>query len=166
MHLMLRAPGRVCALSNPLPSNRIRAQIAAAQRARLPATVLTIGETVWRRALHHLEQPGGILFVAADEQSPGRVSAPACGRDLDPRTNLHKIVRIASRTGAIVLPFYSERLPGTRFVTRVLKPREFPRKPKMSVEEQSHHVTQLDALYSPSVLRLIDQWFGLLDFGR
>jgi Kdo2-lipid IVA lauroyltransferase/acyltransferase len=164
--LFHRAPGRVCALSNPLPRNRVRAQIAAAQHARLPGTVLTIDGTVWRRAVHHLEQAGRILFVAADEHAEGRVSAPSCGRELDPRVNLHKIVRIASRTGAIVLPVYSERLGGARFVTHVLKPREFPRKLKMSPEEQLRHVAHLDALYAPAVLRLIDQWFGLLEFGR
>jgi Kdo2-lipid IVA lauroyltransferase/acyltransferase len=160
------APGRVAALSNPLPPNRVRAQIAAAQHARLPGIVLTIDGTVWRRALRHVERPGGVLFVAADEQAEGRISTPSCGRELDPRVNLHKIVRIASRTGAIVLPLYSERLAGARFVTHVLPPREFPRKLKMSPDEQSHHVAHLDTLYAPAIMRLIEQWFGLLEFGR
>jgi KDO2-lipid IV(A) lauroyltransferase len=161
-----QAPGRVCALSNPLPSNRVHAQVAALQHSRSPGTVLTFDGSVWRHAVRHLEQPGGVLFVAVDEQAEGRVSVPSFGRELDSRANVHKIVRIAARTGAIILPLCSERLAGARFVTHVLEPLEFPRMLKLSPEEQLQHVANLDALYAPAVLRLIDQWFGLLDFGR
>jgi KDO2-lipid IV(A) lauroyltransferase len=159
-----RAPGRLGGLANPLPSNRVRAQVAAMQRGRLGADVMTIDGNVWRRAVQHLEQPGGILFVAADEQAEDHVSPPSFGRALDSRGNLGKIVRIAARTGAIVLPLYSERLAGATFVTHVLPPLEFLRKLKISAEEQLQHVTHLDALYAPAILRLIDQWFGLLEY--
>jgi KDO2-lipid IV(A) lauroyltransferase len=159
-----RAPGRLGGLANPMPSNRVRAQVAALQRGRLGANVMTIGGNVWRRAVEHLEKPGGILFVAADTQVEGRGSTPFHGRTLDPRGNLDKIVRIAARTGAVVLPLYSERLAGAKFVTHVLPPLEFPRKLKLSVEEQLHHVAHLDALFGPAILRLIDQWFGLLEY--
>jgi KDO2-lipid IV(A) lauroyltransferase len=159
-----RAPGRLGGLANPLPSNRVRAQVAAMQRGRLGAEVMTIDGNVWRRAVQHLEQRAGILFVASDEQAEDHVSTPSCGRALDSRGNLGKIVRIAARTGAIVLPLYSERLAGASFVTHVLAPLEFPRKLKIGAEEQLHHVAHLDALFSPAILRLIDQWFGLLDY--
>jgi KDO2-lipid IV(A) lauroyltransferase len=159
-----RAPGRVCALSNPLPQNRARAQVAAMQHGRLPGKVLYIDSNVWRRALQHLEQPGGILYVAADEQVQDRVSAPSFGRALDSRVNLYKIVRMAARTGAIILPLYSERLAGATFITHVLQPLEFARKGKMSSEEQEQQVQRLDDLYGAAILRLIDQWFGLLDY--
>jgi KDO2-lipid IV(A) lauroyltransferase len=159
-----RAPGRLGGMANPLPTNRVRAQIAAMQRGRLAATVLTVDGNVWRRAVEHLEQPGGLLFIAADEKAEDHVSTPACGRVLDTRGNLGKIVRMAARTGAIILPLYSERLAGARFVTHVLPPLEFPRKLKINLDEQLHHVAHLDALYSPAILRLIDQWFGLLEY--
>ena len=160
-----RAPGRLSGLANPRPSNRVRAQVAALQRGRLDATELIVDASVWRRAVQHLERPGGMLFIAADEQqAEDRVSTPACGRPLDSRGNLGKIVRMAARTGAIVLPLYSERLGGAKFVTHVLPPLEFPRKLKISAEEQLHHITRLDALYTPAILRLIDQWFGLLEY--
>jgi len=159
-----RAPGRLAALANPLPPNRVQAQIAALQRGRQGFTVLTIDGNVWRRALRHLEQPGGILMVASDEQVEGRVSAPSFGRALDSRVNLAKIVRMAARTGAIILPLYSERLAGARFATQVLPPLEFPRKLKLSPEEHQQRVACLDALFAPVVLRLIDQWFGLIEY--
>jgi len=88
------APGRFGGLANPLPSNRVRAQVAAMQRGRLGADVMTIDGNVWRRAVQHLEQRAGILFVASDEQAEDHVSTPSCGRALDSRGNLGKIVRI------------------------------------------------------------------------
>jgi KDO2-lipid IV(A) lauroyltransferase len=162
--LALSAPGRVCALSNPMPPNRVQSQIALMQHARMPAKVLTFDATVWRGALQHLEQPGGILFVAIDEVMAGRVSTPSLGRPLDPHANVHKIVRIAARTGAIILPLYSQRLPGARFVTRVLPALEFQKQGRIDPDEQLARVLQLDRTYETAVLSLLDQWFGLLDF--
>ena len=162
--LSLSAPGRVCALSNPMPPNRVQAQIAVMQHARLPGKVLTFDGTVWRRALQHLEQPGGILFVAIDEVMDGRVSTPCFGRAPDPHANVQKIVRIAARTGAIILPLYSQRLDGARFCTRILPPLEFRKQNRISPEQQQASVMQLDRTYETAVLRLLDQWFGLLDF--
>jgi KDO2-lipid IV(A) lauroyltransferase len=159
-----RAPGRIGFLANPPPRNRVRAQIAMTQRERTGALFMTIDGNVWRRALQHLEQPGAILGVAVDELAADRVAIPSFGRALNSRGNLGKIVRMASRTGAIVLPLYSERLAGARFVTRVLPPMEFPRKLKIGADEQLPRIAQLDALFAPAVLRLIDQWFGLLDY--
>ena len=117
-----RAPGRLAALANPLPSNRVQAHIAHLQRGRQGFTVMSIDGNVWRRAMRHVEQPGAILMVAADEQVDGRVSAPSFGRTLDTRVNLAKIVRMASRTGAIILPLYSERLDGARFAMYFFPP--------------------------------------------
>jgi len=159
-----RAPGRLAALANPLPRNRVQAHIASLQRGQQGFTVMTIDGNVWRRAMRHVEQPGSILMVAADEQVEGRVSAPSFGRALDSRVNLAKIVRIAARTGAIILPLYSERLGGARFATQVLPPLEFPRKLRLSAEEHLQRVAHLDALFGPVVLRLIDQWFGLIEY--
>ncbi|HWW19783.1 MAG TPA: hypothetical protein VNZ06_03175, partial [Steroidobacteraceae bacterium] len=141
--LSLNAPGRVCALSNPMPPNRVQAQIAVMQHARLPGKVVTFDANVWRRALEHLEQPGGILFIAIDEVMEGRVSIPCFGRPLDAESNVHKIVRIAARTGAIILPLYSERLEGARFCTRILQPLEFRKQGRLEPEEQRSHVEQL-----------------------
>jgi KDO2-lipid IV(A) lauroyltransferase len=162
--LSLRAPGRVCALANPMPPNRIQAQIATMQHGRMPAKVVTFDGNAWRHALAHLQQPGSILFIAADERPQGRVSLPSFGRPLDPSANAHKIVRVAARTGAVILPLYSERLPGARFCTHVLPPVEIARQSGSDPQHLQRYVTQLDALYHAPVLRLLDQWFGLLDY--
>jgi Kdo2-lipid IVA lauroyltransferase/acyltransferase len=162
--LSFSAPDRVCALSNPMPPNRVQAQIATLQHARLPLQVLTFDSNVWRRALQHLDRPGAILFVAVDEVVEGRVSTPSFGRELASGANVRKVVRIAARTGAIILPLYSERLSGAHFCTRVLKPLELPRQTRLDAPEQQALVLQLDRAYEGAVRALIDQWFGLLDF--
>jgi Kdo2-lipid IVA lauroyltransferase/acyltransferase len=162
--LAARSPRPAAGLANPLPSNRARAQVAALQRGRLAGTELTVDGNVWRRAVQHLEQPGGVLLMAVDEQVQGRVSVPFSGRTFDARSNLSKIVRIAARTGATILPLYSERLAGARFVTHVLRPVEFEPNRKLSLEEQWQRVAAIDAQFQPAVMRLIDQWFGLLEY--
>jgi KDO2-lipid IV(A) lauroyltransferase len=164
--LSLSAPGRVCALANPPPANRTQAQIAAMQRARLPGKTLAFDSHAWRNALQHLQAPGGILFVAVDEQVDGRISLPSFGRTVDPHANAHMIVRLAARTGAIIMPLYSERIVGATFCTHVLPPIEMPRQDKLARDERVPYVARLDALFGAAVLRLIDQWFGLLDFHR
>ena len=164
IQLAARGPGRFGGLANPLPTNRARARVAALQRERLGANILDVDGNAWRGALQHLERPGAILFVAVDEQVPGSVSVPFSGRTFDPRSNLAKIVRIAARTGATILPLYSERLGGARFVTHVLRPMEFAPNRKLSVEEQGERAAEIDAQYQPAVMRLIDQWFGLLEY--
>jgi len=158
-----RAPGRWAALAAAPPANRVRAQIAAMQRGRLPGRVLTVDGSVWRRALQHLEQPGGILAAAVDEHVTG-AAAPSFGRGLDRNGVVGKLVRLAARTGAIILPIYSERLVGARFVTHILPPLEFPHRPRIEGDEQRHAVAQLDAAFGSVVLRLIDQWFGLIEY--
>jgi KDO2-lipid IV(A) lauroyltransferase len=159
-----RAPGRLGGLAAPHAANRVRAQIAAGQRGRLAVTVLTVDSNVWRRAVLHLEKPGGLLFVAVDEFTEGRVSTPAVGRKLDPHGNLGKVVRLAARTGALVLPLYSERVTGATLVTHVLSPMEFAQMPKLDPDKTSQRLAQLDAVFAPVILRLIDQWFGLLEY--
>jgi KDO2-lipid IV(A) lauroyltransferase len=159
-----RVPGRICAFAAPPPANRARAQIAAMQRSRSPARVIMTDRMAWRHALDHLESPGGIFYVAVDEVTDGKVTFPCFGREPDMRGNLSKIVRIAARTGAIIAPVYSERLPGGRFCTHVLTPMEFAPRQDIDADETLRRIRQLDAQYDPVVLRLIDQWFGLLDF--
>jgi KDO2-lipid IV(A) lauroyltransferase len=149
-------------MAAPPPRNRVRARIADLQRSRIKGKMLRFDANVWRCAVQHLTQPGAVLMAAVDELAADRVATPSFGRPPEPRSNLGKLVRIASRTGAIVLPMYSERLAGARFVTHVLPPVEIPRTPKLSPEAHAQLVARIDALYEPVVLRLIEQWFGLL----
>jgi len=164
IQLSLRAPGRGCAFADPPPANRTRAQIVAMQRSGWPGKVLTIDSMVWRHALKHLEQPGGALFVAIDEPFGEGVPVPSFGRALDDRGNLGKVVRLAARTGALILPVYCERLGGARFCTHVLPPLEIAPRRDTGPDQLLLHAAALDALFAPIILRLIDQWFGLLSY--
>jgi KDO2-lipid IV(A) lauroyltransferase len=161
--LARRAPGRICAFAAPLPANRARAQVAALQRSRSPARVITTDRMAWRHALEHLETPGGIFYVAVDEVADGNVAVPSFGRGVQSRGNLGKIVRLAARTGATIQPVYSERLPGAHFRTHVLQPLEFARGAALDDASLQQRTAQIDASFTPVVLRLADQWFGLLD---
>jgi Kdo2-lipid IVA lauroyltransferase/acyltransferase len=163
MQLSVRVPDRMCAFAIT-PANRVQAQIAAMQRARFPGKVVTVDGMVWRYALQHLQQPGGILYISVDENHDDGVPVPSFGRTLNQRGNLGKIVRMASRTGAIVLPCFSERLSGARFCVHLLEPMEFMPRTAVDPQETRRRMEHLDALFAPVVLRLIDQWFGLLEF--
>jgi KDO2-lipid IV(A) lauroyltransferase len=99
-----------------------------------------------------------------DENNDDGMPVPSFGRALDQRGNLGKIVRMAARTGAIVLPSFCERLPGARFRVHLLEPMEFAPRTALGAPETERRVKHLDALFAPVVLRLIDQWFGLLEF--
>ena len=163
MDLARRAPGRLFAFAAPLPANRARARIAAMQRGRAAASVITTDRMAWRHALDRLEQPGGIFYVAVDEVTDSSVAVPAFGRPLQARGNLGKVVRLAARTGAIILPIYSERLPDARFRTCVLQPMKFARGVTLDETALYQRIAHLDGQYAPVVLRLAEQWFGLLD---
>jgi Kdo2-lipid IVA lauroyltransferase/acyltransferase len=99
-----------------------------------------------------------------DENNDDGVPVPSFGRALDRRGNLGKIVRMAARTGAIILPGFCERLPGARFSVQLLEPMEFVPRTADDPQETMRCVQHLDALFAPVVRRLLDQWFGLLEF--
>jgi Kdo2-lipid IVA lauroyltransferase/acyltransferase len=163
MHLSRGLPDRMCAFAIA-PANRVQVQIAAMQRARFPGKVVAVDGMAWRHALEHLQQPGGIMYISVDENNDDGVPIPSFGRALDQRDNLGKIVRMAARTGAIILPSYCERLPGARFCVHFLEPMEFVPCRAIDPQETMRRMQHLDALFAPVVLRLIDQWFGLLEF--
>jgi KDO2-lipid IV(A) lauroyltransferase len=162
MHLSSCIPDRMCAFAIT-PANRVQAQIAAMQRARFPGKVFAVDSMAWRHALEHLRQPGGILYASVDEDNQSGMPFPSFGRPLDIHGNLGKIARIAGRTGAIILPGFCERFPGARFCVHFLEPLEFAPGTANSADEVMRRMQQLDALFAPIVLRLIDQWFGLLE---
>lgn len=162
MHLSRRIPDRMCAFALT-PSNRVQAQVAAMQRALFPGKVVPVDAMAWRHALEHLKQPGGILYLSVDEDNESGIPFPSFGRNLSVHDNLGKIVRMAARTGAIILPVFCERLPRARFCVHFLEPVEFPSRTAIGVEEILRRMHHLDALFTPVVLRLLDQWFGMLE---
>jgi len=164
IELALRVPDRLAAMADRLPANRVQAEVAASQRARWPATVISVDTMAWRHVLAHLQKPGGILYIAIDEHTGEGVRTPAFGRPDDRQGNLGKIVRLAARSGAIILPIYSERLPGARFRAHCLEPIYPAEREAMDAVQLQERMQRLDALFAPIVLRHLDQWFGLLEY--
>lgn len=164
-HLLGReAPGRGCAIANALPSNRVKALIAQRHRDACPCAVVTADGQVWRRVLRHLGKAGNFLFISVDEHSAGGAWLPAFGRPIDVHGNPGKIVRLAARTGSLIVPCYCERVPGPRFVVRFLDPIGFARGGcELAQADVVEHVARLDRQFEPVVRRLLDQWFGLLE---
>lgn len=160
MQFALRYPGRILAVYAP-PTNAAHARIAMSVRRALPADFAAMSPRLWRQALRHLDRPGGVLWIAADEFTEGVVKAPFFGRPPSLDGNIGKVARLASRTGAIVVPFYSERHPGPRFTTHVLEPIRFDRADPSEGDLQKR-VRQLESMLAPHVIRLIDQWYMAL----
>ena len=143
--------------------NRAHGLIAARVRRALPAQVVKMSRTVWRTVLETLRQPRSIACIAVDEIADRRVYAPHFGRRLRTNGNLGKIVRLAAQTGARIMPCYSERLPGVRFISHTLPLIEVGTA-RLVDEALAAKVAVLDAIYAPIVRKLIDQWYMAIEF--
>jgi Kdo2-lipid IVA lauroyltransferase/acyltransferase len=166
LQIAQQAPGRLQALTLGYPKNRVWTQIGLRELARYQVSTLTMHSTVWWQVLQHLQPPRrGIMMIAIDEYGPGGFRAPFLGRAYDPAGNLGKIVRLAKRTGAIILPLYSERRSDAIVCNHVMTPVELTpsarRSDTMDPEELRHQVCSINALYEPVARRLVDQWFRL-----
>ena len=156
MQLALRFPHRILAVYEPR-KNPAQTRIAMSVRRKLPADFVAMSSLVWRHAVRKLGKPGGSLWIAADEFAFGRVHAPFFGRPPRYDGNLGKVARLAIRTGAIVVPLYSERHLGPRFKTHILEPMTFA-----PSDEPEQAVHAMEAVFAPIVIRLIDQWYMAL----
>lgn len=156
-------PGRITAVVMP-PANRAHAFIAHRRRRHLPADLVEMDRHVWRVAAERLRRPGGVLWLAADEAYAGRVFAPFLGRAPAAGGNLGKMVRLASMTGARILPIYAERQPGVRFVVHAL-PAIDVTADRRDAAAMLEAVVRLDAQLDPIVRRLAEQWYMAIEFG-
>jgi KDO2-lipid IV(A) lauroyltransferase len=147
------------------PTNRAHAFIAARQRKVLPVELVPMHPRIWHTVADRLRRPGGVAWLAADDVVAGRVFAPRFGRKPRVDGNLGKIVRLAATTGARILPLYSERLDGARFVSHVLPLVEVPREPR-DKEMILAHVERVDAIFTPIVRRLVQQWYMAVEFAE
>ncbi len=155
-------PGRPLAGIIMPPGNRAHARAAAQQRAYMPVDLIPMDARVWHRLAETLRKPGGVVWLAADELSDGVVMAPHFGRRLKPNGNMGKIIRLAAATGARVMPVYSERVGGARFVSHMLQPIEMP-PGRLSQEAVLEQVARLEAVFAPIVRRHLDQWLWAVD---
>jgi KDO2-lipid IV(A) lauroyltransferase len=162
MQFGFRAPHRGAVIVAP-PARNARSIIAERVRSKVPAELLPMSRTVWRRALEKLKKPGGGVMIAVDEAAEGRVWAPFFDRPLRTDGNLGKAARLALMTNAIVVPFHNERLSGSRSVTRFL--------PLMDLEGRASDdeavreaVRRMNDVITEPVVRLLDQWYMALSY--
>lgn len=151
------APHRGAVIVAP-PANTTRARIADTVRRQVPAELLPVSKTVWRQALARLKMPGGGVMIAVDEEVNGQCRGPAFSGTPSLDGNLGKAARLAMLTDALVVPFYNERLPGTRFVTHYLPPLELVGRSSDNAA-LSDAVLRLDAVFQAPIRRLLDQWY-------
>ncbi|MFI4889720.1 MAG: lysophospholipid acyltransferase family protein [Steroidobacterales bacterium] len=152
-----RWPGRVAAIAL-VDRKRAHKIISRRWRKWTETLVLEVHRNVWRPTVEHLKRPGGVLILAGDEQHAGRVLAPFLGRPPVTDGNLGRMVRLASATGARIMPVYCERLPGVRFKVHGLPPMEFnvDRRDEAAMLQA---VLRLDAQIEPVVRRYLEQWY-------
>ncbi|MEA2725555.1 MAG: Kdo2-lipid lauroyltransferase/acyltransferase [Acetobacteraceae bacterium] len=147
------------------PTNRAHALIAARQRRVLPVDLVPMDRRIWYTIADRLRRPGGIAWLAADDVVGGRVFAPHFGRRPRIDGNLGKIVRLAAATGARILPIYSERLQGARFVSHLLPVVEVARG-RRDEDSIRFDVARIDGLFAPIVQRLVQQWYMAIEFAE
>ncbi len=153
---------RFLAIYDP-PRTAANAAIIVHERAKMPADLVALSPTVWRKVLARLREPSGTLWIAVDEVAAGRVTAPFFGRPPSLANNLGKIARLAMRTGAIVVPLYGERHPRQRFTMHVLPAMKYVGDAGDDAVALAA-VMQIEQVLAPPILRLIDQWYMALFF--
>ncbi len=148
--------------------NRFRMRIAARSRARSLAEAGVAGSGVILpslgapfEALRTLEERRAGLVYYVDEDWGGQVQAPALGRKLRAEGNIMRVVRLARRTGAAIVPAYGLRLgEAARFRVTFLPEVELgPHRPGR--EGLLADIAALDAAITPAVRAHPEQWFML-----
>jgi KDO2-lipid IV(A) lauroyltransferase len=152
IHMGQLYPNRIMVIVE-LPANRLRARVAAEAHARRPGVFVDAGPTMWRRALAHLENPDHMLWLAADGQEAGICHFPGFGTPVPATSNAGKLVRLAHKAGALIVPFYNERHAHARFTTHIL-PAFDPA--GLSVPAA---LSELEARFEPAIRRLVTQWY-------
>jgi KDO2-lipid IV(A) lauroyltransferase len=147
------------------PRSRFEHKIAVAARERYGAIMLRPGVKAARIAHRLLVEERGVLLIFADDERQGRVNAPLFGRPVAPRANLPTIVRLASASGAAVIPAYAER-DGARHRVTFLPPAELLPEGGDAAAALTVNVQRLDDVVTPLVRARLDQWYMLFEYRR
>lgn len=145
--------------------NRFRMRIAIAARDRSrsavqPRLALPLHPTLGAVFEAHrlLESRETALLYYIDEYWEGRVHAPALGRPLKIDGNIARAVRLASATGAAVVPCYALRIgEAARFRLTFLPP-VIPGPPGRGRSGILDDIAALDAVIDPVVRAHPEQW--------
>ena len=146
-----------------LPS-RFDTLLALKSRTRMPVRMLhpvPSSAVAARRILAHREA-AVLMFV--DEYVGGRVHAPALGREARAEGNIHRLVRMAALTGAVVLPVHALRLGQAARFRLVVGPEvpmlRLPRDPGALAADQA----VLDGVVDAAVRAHPEQWLMATSF--
>jgi KDO2-lipid IV(A) lauroyltransferase len=144
-------------------NNRFRMRLAHAARNRTrtdggPGVPLapTRGAALFAQRL--LDRRESALLLYVDEYWEGRVHAPAFGRGLRIEGNIARAVRLASATGAALVPAYAERIgDAARFRVTFLPPVDIgpPGRGRAGIRDD---IAALDAAIEPAVRAHPEQW--------
>lgn len=148
--------------------NRFRMRIAYETRVLIlrlggPKTALLLPPNRMAALKAHrlLDRREAALFYYIDENWGGRVQAPSLGRPLRMDGNIMRVVRLAQRTGAAVVPAHCVRVgPGPAF--RLVFGPEVPMGPSGRGEAGViEDIGRLDAAIDTAVRAHPEQWFML-----
>lgn len=146
------------------PENRFEHRIAVGVRTRLGSKLIPAGPNSARLALRILQQRHDRLAIWIDEFARGRVQAPAFGRRLRADSNLAYALRLAAKTGAVIIPIYCLRLgDAARFKVTVLPPVDLVYTGDKNADLMRNSI-RLDAIIAPIIRNHLDQWYFALDF--
>ena len=136
----------------------VRMAIADERRRALAVDLLPQGRRAWKHLHARLAQQYGTIFAPVDgADTVGRLF-PLFGRQPDHRSAVGKLIRIASSSGARLLPVYCTRHPAARFTVTVLPPIELANG-RIGPGETCEQIVGLNALFEPLVRMAIDDWY-------
>jgi KDO2-lipid IV(A) lauroyltransferase len=144
------------------PKNRFEHRIIVNARRRYGADLVTPGRRGAREALQILKNRSAAFGVYIDGAIDGDVEAPAFGRPLRLEGNLAVTARLATMTGAAVMPSFARRLEGARFKVIFQPPVSLARSGDRA-RDLAENVAQLNAVTEDIIRANLDQWPMLFD---
>lgn len=143
------------------PRSALERRLAAEARARTGLRLLPPGLGSAVEALKILEERREILGFFVDESARGELMGPRLGRPPTRRGNMAIAIRLALRTGADILPVWSERLPGPRFRVVVQPPLPLAREGGDEDSLLAQNLPVLDSALEAWIRPRLEQWYGL-----
>ncbi len=142
------------------PPNRFRRAVTEYSRRRYAARLLPPGTASALKAIRQVKEAAASLVILVDETRHRRVQAPSLGREISLAGNLGNAVRLAAKTGALLLPAYVLREKGARFRVHVLPPIQASATGDAKADMRAD-AERLDAILGQAVLDNLEQWVVL-----
>ena len=143
------------------PRSALERRLAEEARARTGLRLLPPGLGSAAEAVKILEARREILGFFVDESARGELMGPRFGRPPSRRGNMAVAIRLALRTGAEILPVWSERLDGVRFRVVVEAPLALRREGAPEEALLAENLPLLDQALEAWIRPRLDQWYGL-----